>query len=218
MSTIILFASRKGGAGKSTICTNLAAALANHGEIPLLFDADEQTTSSDWCADRLADYPDAPTILNRQDYGEVDGLLESLDNTYILCDTAGHSSIEMRSALVVADILLCPFKTSQADLNTMPYMAAIVSEAQTINPKLKALAFITMAPPNPKMKAIEQARSLIAEYPEFTLLDTVIYYRDAYVSSIGCGLGVMELQDNSPSALKAINEIDSLLQEVNNHG
>lgn len=216
--TIILLASRKGGVSKSTICTNLAAALANGGEVPLVFDADEQTTSSDWCTDRLRDYPHSPAISFTQEYGQIESLLEGLDNSYILCDTAGHASAEMRSGLAVADILLCPFKPSQADLNTLPYMAEIVTNAQKFNPEIKALAFISQAPSNPLMKSIEQAKSLIAQYPEFTLLDTVIYHRDVYLTAIACGLGVVELEDKSPSALKAKQEINALLQEIKKHG
>jgi chromosome partitioning protein len=214
MSKIILVASQKGGVGKSTVITNIAAALALSGVVPYLVDADEQPTSSEWGAGRIRDYPDSPSIIFSQDYGEIDWLLESLDNDIILVDSAGHASVEMRSAMSVCDILLCPFKASQADLNTIPYMSEVVKQAKWINPKLKALAFINQAPTNPAMNSIAQAKALIAEYSEFMLLDTVIYHRDVYLSAMSIGLGVVEMAGKSASEVKAKNEITALTQEI----
>ena len=49
---IIAVINQKGGAGKTTIALNLAAALAAEGKRVLLVDADPQQTAQDWAAVR----------------------------------------------------------------------------------------------------------------------------------------------------------------------
>ena len=48
----VLVASSKGGAGKTTIATNLAAHFALEGKRTVLIDADRQKSSTHWCEKR----------------------------------------------------------------------------------------------------------------------------------------------------------------------
>ena len=45
---VVLVANTKGGCGKTTVATNLAAALASHGRRTALADADRQCSSLEW--------------------------------------------------------------------------------------------------------------------------------------------------------------------------
>ena len=49
---VIVVASSKGGAGKSTVATNLAAYFALQGKRTALIDADRQKSSTHWCEKR----------------------------------------------------------------------------------------------------------------------------------------------------------------------
>ena len=49
---VIVVASSKGGAGKSTISTNLAAYFALQGKRTALIDADRQKSATHWCEKR----------------------------------------------------------------------------------------------------------------------------------------------------------------------
>ena len=51
---MILVASSKGGAGKTTVATNLAAHFAVEGKATAILDADRQKSSTHWCEKRAA--------------------------------------------------------------------------------------------------------------------------------------------------------------------
>jgi len=67
---IILLGSYKGGCGKSTLATSLAAMLAGAGGDVVLVDADKQSTASTWAADREAD-PSLPAVACVQKYDNI---------------------------------------------------------------------------------------------------------------------------------------------------
>ena len=214
--TIFACVSQKGGATKSTTLVNIAAVLASQGKSPVIFDADEQTTAYDWWECRYRDYPSAPIIKAYK--GKGDGFLDEIgflsdNNEYVLIDTAGHYSEEMQIIFEVADINLIPFRCSQADLNTLPYMGNIVKQAKCNRPELKVYVVLSAVKTGTK-KTVESARKLISQYPEFILLNTIIYSRVCYEDSISTGLGVIEEKKNTPSLKKAKQEMIELTGEI----
>ncbi len=207
---IILFAGQKGGSGKSTLASNAAAYLANKGHDVMLVDADRQGTCSRW-----SEYRDESSQLKTvhcvQKYDRITKALKDFDSRYqfVVCDVAGRDSQEMRSAFLAADIAVIPFRPSQADLDTLPHVAEIVSAASDLNPKLTCYALLSLAPTNPVINETAEASEFLKDYPEFTRLESIIRDRKIYRDALSEGKGVVEM-DNP----KAKQEINSLIQEL----
>ena len=78
---IILIGSEKGGAGKTTVATNIAAMLAVNGRDVLLLDTDTQATSTDWGALR-DENADLPRVTVLQKTGAVNREVAKLVSKY----------------------------------------------------------------------------------------------------------------------------------------
>ncbi len=207
---IILIGSQKGGCGKSTVAVNIAAALALQGKDVFLLDADPQSSSMRWAQDRL-DCGVTPHIPHAQASGSIHQTLKDLSSKYeyVIADTAGRDSRELRTGMTVADVLISPARPSQYDLDTLPHLADVFTQAKDLNPKLLGFLVLNLCPTNPVIKEVESAKSFLVDYPEFQLAETLIYDRKAYRDSISEGKSVLEWAD-----AKAKHEIDALVGEV----
>lgn len=207
---ILMLGSQKGGCGKSTIAVNLCAELARQNKDVVLVDADRQSTASNWTMDR-ANKENLPVVHSVQKYENIRDTLLDLDKRYefVVVDSAGRDSRELRTGMTAAHVLLVPFRPSQPDLDTLSNLQDIVVQAKDLNPNLRVLALITMAPTNPIIQETKEAKAYLQDYPYFQLLDTVVRDRKVYRDAISEGMGVVEM-DNS----KAAAEIQLLIQEV----
>ncbi|MDN7182387.1 AAA family ATPase [Caballeronia sp. SEWSISQ10-4 2] len=206
---ILLIAAEKGGVGKSTLATNLAVHLAHQGVDIVLLDTDGQATAARF-VERRDEVGITPAVPCVQRSGEIASTLRDLARRYqvVVVDAGGRDSREMRSAMAVANLLLVPTKASQADLETFSKVNELIGLARGLNPKLKAVAVLSIAPSNPLIREVEDARNLLAQFDHLELADTIIRDRKVYRDALLAGKGVTEL-DNS----QARAEIQLLAQE-----
>lgn len=207
---ILLCGAEKGGVGKSTIASNLAVYLANEGVDVVLVDTDTQATCTRF-VERRNEAGLHPEIHCIQRTGNVAAALKDLARRYqvVIADAGGRDAMELRTAVSVADLMLTPIRASQADLETLPTVNEIVGLAKAIhNPGLKAFAVLSMAPSNPVIREVEDARELLADFDQIELAGTVIRDRKIYRDALLAGRGVVELANGQARA-----EIQLLAQE-----
>ena len=207
--SIILIGSEKGGVGKSTLATNLAAFLATQNKNVMLVDADRQSTSANWAQDRQA--TDLAKVNCVRQYDNIKDTLLALKPLfdYVIVDCQGRDSRELRTGLLAADIAITPFRPSQWDLDTLPYMTSVLREAKDYNVNLISFAVITMSPTNPHINELKQAQDYFAEFPQIKLLETIINDRKVYRDAASMGRGVIELDND-----KAKDEIINFAGEI----
>ncbi|WP_284948341.1 ParA family partition ATPase [Acidisoma cladoniae] len=111
---IIAVVNQKGGAGKTTLALNLAAASAAQGKRVLLIDADPQQTAQDWAAIRTEPPPFQVIGLTKPVlHRDLPAMAADYDMTII--DGAPRSYEATRSAIGAADVVLIPVQPSGAD-------------------------------------------------------------------------------------------------------
>lgn len=208
---ILMIGGIKGGTGKSTIATNLAAYLAGNGADVLLLDVDPQATAYKWAVRRKKNYPDAPGVHTAQASGRAFDVVRDLAGRYehIVIDSGGHASDTMQSAMLGTQKLYIPLRPSQADLETLGNMVSMVSNVKVLNPNLQAFSLISLVSTNPSISEAQEARLVLKDVPEIMLSNRVIRDRKVYRDAFFEGVGVIEMTHN-----KGIPEIQLLAQEI----
>ncbi len=200
MAKIICVANRKGGVGKTTLATNLAA-LNNKGK-SILIDADEQQSAAKWAQQRndiecIAIHSDLLTKLE-----EIDSKYD-----YILIDVAGRDSTIFREALLVSNTVIVPTQPSLLDLDVLEYMQEKIATARKINSDLAAYVLINRA--SPRSNELADAIDFIKEFDELKLLKTVLFERKQFRDAILESKSVTEM-----NASKAKDELNQLIIEL----
>jgi chromosome partitioning protein len=210
---IIIIGGEKGGTGKTTIATNLAALHVDKQNELLLIDTDKQGSASAWAATR-DNVEDRPRVASIQKFGKgIINDVKELSRKYadIIIDAGGRDSIELRAAMTVADVLFIPIQASQFDVWTIGNMEEIVQQAQTFNEKLQTFIVFNRASTNPNVRELDEAREILSDFESLKISNTVLSDRIAYRKAAKAGLSVAEL-DNPDS--KANNEVKNLYEEI----
>lgn len=210
---IVLVGGEKGGPGKTTIATNLAAMRTVETGDVLLVDTDKQPTSSYWCSIR-EDSGVLPRISSIQKFDKtVRSEVVELNKKYadIIIDAGGRDSPELRGSLLVCDKAIFPLRPSQFDLWTLGRLNMLVNTALEINENLKSYVLINQAPTNPGNKEVEEMKEFLSEFENFKLLESSISERIVFRRATLSGLSVVEYK---PEDSKAIAEMRNLYKEI----
>jgi chromosome partitioning protein len=131
----ILVASSKGGAGKSTVSTNLAAYFAVEGKATALLDADRQKSSTHWCEKR-AHMDTAVLPLDGTRRGWDKSLPEGIQRL-VVDAPAGAMGDDLVAFLDIADAVIVPVLPSAIDLEaTVPFLNTLVAHPRVKKGKL----------------------------------------------------------------------------------
>lgn len=208
---ILLIGGEKGGTGKSTLTTNLAAYRKHKtGNDVLIVDTDTQGSASDWVYYRRENGLsgiESIQLFGKHIISEIPEKAKRYDD--ILIDAGGRDSQELRASMVIADRMLIPVRASQYDIASIQTLSGILDQALINNARLEAFLVINGLKNNPRIPEFHEALEALQEYDNIKALDFPIYDRMSYARSGAEGKGVHEMADE-----KATTEIQKLYKAI----
>lgn len=231
MKPLVLFvANSKGGCGKSTTTTNLAAAFAAQGLRVLLIDTDTQGSTMAWSELRKA-YgvePRIPCVCIPSD--SLDERVIDLSKNYdiTIIDPAGGFTQSLYTGLVIADLTIAPFLPSGVDSVASRHFIEAVKTVQLRLGRLPAVrSFLTRCPTSVSNRdEIEETVEFIVGTPlsalgKLTTVDEVaplmrlaLYDRKVYRTAYKGGMGVVEYAKKDEPALDEVNMLASEIKTL----
>ena len=204
MALVVTIAQQKGGAGKTMLAANLAAAFAPTRRT-VLFDIDPQHTLARWHAIRMARAEAAPEIGFSDVAGwRLAGELERLRRSYdmVVIDSPPQIDTDARRAIRAADLVLIPVQPSAPDL-----WAAEGTLELARSENRNAALVMNRAPTTTRLREKAEAEVRAAGH---TLLLGTLGNRAGFVQAFAAGLGVMEAAPKSAAAAEML----ALLEEI----
>ncbi len=207
MAVVITVAQQKGGAGKTTLAANLAAALAGSKEGSrrvALLDIDPQHSLARWHAIRVARVSPVATITLSDQAGwrlpaELDRLRREHD--VVIVDTPPQIDADARRAIRAAALVLIPLQPSPPDLWATEGTLKLAAEE-----KRPVRMVLNRAPSGGRLRDAMEA----ALADRGAVLLPPLGNRAAYAQAFAEGLGVTE---GSPRSLAAA-EMHALVAAV----
>lgn len=205
---IITVGNTKGGAGKSTLATNLATEAVRRSKSVALIDADVQASSMAFrairgCDDLIAMAVTTPTL--HKDLPKMNGY------DLLVVDAGGRDSTVFRSAIMAADLLLIPVLPSVYDVWGASDTIDLLREARVYRDNLEAKIVLNQVIKDRAMG--REALTALKDYEQDAqLLETTIHYAEVFKKLPGKGLGVVEGAPGTKPALEVI----SLYAEIAN--
>lgn len=187
MAFILAVAQRKGGAGKSTLAANLAAALAGQGAPVTVIDIDPQRTLSHWHRERAQHGERFPALALESPSGwRLPGIVERRrrEPGFIILDTPPHNEADAKLAIRAADLVLVPLQPSRADLWAMD---ATLELATAERRPYRLL--LNRLPASGRLRDAVLAELMERKLP---VLEQSLGNRAAYAEALARGLGVTE--------------------------
>ena len=203
---VVVFASSKGGCGKTTCAVILGSELAQRGASVTIIDADPNRNVADW-----AKLPGAPAGLNV--VGEVteETIVDAIEDasqrsTFVIADLEGSASLLVSYAVAMADLVLVPCQGSQMDARQAGRMVKLIGTQSRISGREIPFALV-LTRTSPTIVGRTQ-RHIEGRFGEMALpvLATRLHDREAFRSLFSYGGTLAGLSDKAVSNLPAAQE------------
>jgi chromosome partitioning protein len=128
---VIVFASSKGGVGKTTSALSLSFVLAHHGAKTTLVDADPNAPLVRWAERFPQGIPNGLTI--KAGLGsEAAEIIDTSTDPYTVVDLEGSKNVEVSVGLGRADLALIPMKGSQLDADEAAAVIRLIKRQEVV--------------------------------------------------------------------------------------
>ena len=197
----ILVANPKGGSGKTTLATNLAAHLANRNEKVALWDLDRQGSSIGWLETRPGELP---RILK---FSPGDGNMDWL----VMDSPAGLHGKNLSRFLKLADKVIIPVQPSLFDMEATRLFLKQLFEEKAVRKHHAEVAMIGMRV-DPRTRASARLEEFLAEFDLPVL--THLRNAQAYVNASFEGQSLFDLPQGQVK--KDLEQWEPLLKWLEN--
>lgn len=180
---IISLLQEKGGAGKTTIAINVAAAIKELGFSVLLVDSDPQGSARDWHT-----FNDGNTLdVIGLDRPTIDKDIQKFarEYNYVIIDGAPHLSAMVTKTIICSDVILIPVQPSPYDVWASQSLVELVKQRQEITEGNPKAAFI-ISRRITQTNIGKEVRSILEEY-SLPVLKHGTYQRVIYAESAAEG-------------------------------
>ena len=188
---VIVVASQKGGAGKTTLTSHLAVEAERAGAgLVVVMDTDPQGGLADWCNARQAETP----AFVRPEAGGLAANLAALRRSgvdLVMIDTPPAITSSIAATIGVADLVLVPARPSPNDLRAVHGTVALVEAAR------KPVVFIVNSV-KPRVRLTGEAAIALSQYG--TVAPVMVWDRTDYAAAMTDGRTAPEIDPAGKAA------------------
>jgi chromosome partitioning protein len=208
---IIVFASSKGGVGKTTSAMTLACVIAREGVPLTVIDSDPNRPIATW-AEQFPDFvPKTMTVMAPAPRDMARVLRESAErDPFVIVDLEGTKSAEVSVGLGRADLALIPMQASQLDAMQAAHLVELVKHQEEVfTRKIPYRVFLTRTSPVIQSKSHKALLDELTTF-EIPIMQASLMEREAYRLPFRIGATIYELEKgdvrNPASAIENAEE------------
>src|SRR6202161_3137643 len=183
----IVFASPKGGVGKSTAAVLLATELASHGGTVTMIDADPNRPLTQWAS--RPGKPDKLTVLTTTTEESIIDTIEkaALMTTFVIVDLEGTASMMAGYAMSRADLVIIPSQGSNLDATeAVKAIKLVKGQEKAFQRKIPFSILFTRTSAAIRPRTLQSIEAEFAQ-TKIPMFGTQIHEREAYRAMFGFG-------------------------------
>src|ERR1700761_3319670 len=199
----IVFASPKGGVGKSTAAVLLANELATHGGSVTLIDADPNRPLSQWAT--RPGKPEKLTVIATTAEDSIIDTIEkaALKTTFVIVDLEGTASMMVGYAMSRADLVIIPTQGSHLDASEAAKAIKLVKgQERAFSRSIPFAILFTRTSAAIRPRTLQGIENEFAEN-EVPMFGAQIHEREAYRAIFAFGGTLADLEPSQVSNLPA---------------
>jgi chromosome partitioning protein len=199
----IVFASPKGGVGKSTAAVLLATELATHGGSVTMIDADPNRPLSQWAT--RSGKPDKLTVIATTTEDSIIDTIEkaALQTTFVIVDLEGTASMMAGYAMSRADLVIIPAQGSHLDATEAVRAIKLVKgQERAFQKKIPFAILFTRTSAAIRPRTLQSIETEFAQN-QIPMFGTQIHEREAYRAVFAFGGTLANLDPTQVANLPA---------------